>query len=574
MSAISPPCFLDRLANMKRGGADLVAESESLFSKEVFVFHELDETLLQKILSFPLNAPFVIILIGIPGVGKTELLSSLIRDESMIPKSIKGNSLWKKVRDNFNFMNLSAPLSSKRSETKKNVWLVPTVDEYYSTSGQNRISALLKDISKLLAKGDSIVLAGNMGMFLTKQGDRDPCQKIIDVVGDRVGKNDLHQHVDSSWIKEYGGNPQDVDSNNRLSEFSVGVLSFVDEHIKACSSSTICSRKSVCNQLLCSISNTIKQLSEKQFTERLCDVLYYIRLRHKDVYLTPRALLIFWADFCGNLLDDISSGKFVSTYDSLYRSTVISSLHAQSYSLEETGIDVYRSADTDKLLLNKYSNTLSNSEQRRSARLQIYFNGEITNTRFMINNGAYSDFIDQKKSIEVIKKVFKYFFIYADGRFQRKLAEIDDIVTKDNWISYTFLSECWTKNKKEYFTNIAAIEAFINKYSPITINPTNFKDNRSHTISLNLRESSKSPSFEVDMETFLPFRVLGQGFYLDFSLYPDILAKIEIVLNQSKDAFRTFLMRWFAQHITEQDLMFHTLRSNDGILERWENPWT
>jgi len=567
---------LEKIYSLKRGGTDLVAESESLFSKEVFVLHAQDELFLRKLIEIPSDSPFLIMLIGIPGVGKTELLFMLIRDEKDVPKSVKENSLWKTARQMYNFMNLSFPFSSKRDPKKKNVWLVPTVDEFYSPSSDQKMTGLLTDIGKYMKKDDSIILAGNQGMFITYPGDRDPRSKIESVVASALGGKKFEKLIFEPWIKEYGGEPQNADSNKSFAEFAARTLNFAIEHLKECDKTdNTCSKKGICEMFQAKLFETFQLTKNESFVEHLCDLVCSIRLRHRDVFLTPRALLIFWADFCGNLIQDVSSGKPATVYESLFKSCLISSLYSQSYKLHETNLDVFRSQEVDEVLLQKYAESLNDNAKRRASRLRVYFEDEVKNPAKMIYEGAYLDFIDESKSSEILRRVFRYFFVYADNRFQRKMVELEKMIDNGDWVLYTFLAECWKKTKKEYITNMVAIDDFVDKYKPVSVEPVDFKKKRARRVILNLKvHSDPQPHFDVDLETFMAFRMLGQGFYLDFSLHPSLLAKIDIVLAESKDVFRLFLLKWFRDHMSEPERMFHTFMSVDGALGRWEKSWT
>lgn len=575
MSGPISSCFLERVWNLKRGGADLVAESESLFSKEVFIFHHQDIDFLQTLKEIPKDLPFLIMMIGIPGVGKTGLLLTLLRDESDLPENIKKNDLWKTVRQMYNFMNLSFPISSYRDTTRKNVWMVPTVDEYYSPSSGEKMTGLLHDISKFMKQNDSIILAGNQGMFTTRMGERDSRAKIRDVVATKTRNKKLETIILEPWIKEYGGDPSSTESTKSFEEFSTRTLEFILLYLMKCyQNGCTCGKQEICREFQNKLRETVQMIKEGVFIERLYDLVCSMRLRHRDIFLSPRTLLMFWADFSSNLLQLIPSGNTGIIYEAVFGSCLISSLHSQSYRLHETNVDIFRSREIDTILSKKYSNALENRIKRRASRLKIYFDGEIDNPRKMIYEGAYGDFIDQHNSSDVLKRVFRYFFVYADKRFQRKLIELEKTVQSGEWLLYTFLTECWMRTKQEFITNMGAIEEFIDKYTPVSVEPIDFEEKRSRKVVLNLKDQeSTKPHFDVDLETFLPFRMLDHGFYVDFSLYPSILAKIEIVLSESRDIFRPYLLRWLEEHASDRERMAYTYISKDGVLTQEETAW-
>jgi hypothetical protein len=568
-----PSCFLEKVWNLRRGGADLVAESESLFSKEVFVFHPKDIEFLQKLVDMQKEQSFLMMIIGIPGVGKTALLLSLLRDEQALPENIRSNNLWKTVREMYSFMNLSTPLSAKRDPIRRNVWVVPTVDEYYSPTSGEKMTGLLNDLSRSVKQDDSILLAGNQGMFMTQPGERDPRNKIIDVVATKTKNKKLETIILEPWIKEYGGVPS-TEHKKSFQEFSKEIIEFVIKHLMTCYKNGCTSGKAqTCSRFQDRLQEMLRMIKEGAFIERLYDLMCSMRLRHQDIYLTPRALLVFWADFSSNLLQRLSSSDKGIIYEAIFESCLISSLYSRSYKLHETNLDIFRSQEIDALLKKRYSDAMENGIKRRASRLKIYFEGEIDRPYRMIYDCAYADFINQQNSSDVLKKVFRFFFVYADKRFQRKLTEAERIVESGEWLPYTFLTESWMRTKKEFITNMGAIEDFIDKYSPVSVEPIDF-EKRSRKVVLSIKEAqSKKPHFYVDLETFLPFLMLSKGFYVDFSLYPSILAKIEIVLSELRDIFRPFLLKWFEKHISEPERMAHTYISADGLLTREEKPW-
>ena len=575
--SVPTSCFLEKVWNLKRGGSDLVAESESLFSREVFILHPKDIEFLKTLVNIPKDLPFLVMIIGIPGVGKTELLLTLLRDENALPENIRENTLWKNARKMYNFRNLGTPVSSYRDPTRKNVWIVPTVDEYYSPSSGDRMSGLLHDIRESMKQNDSIILAGNQGMFTTPVGERDPRDKIGNVVGDKVKSKETKTIILEPWIKEYGGDPNSPEGIKSFEEFSTKTSEFFYRNLLKCyQNGCMCGKEVLCRKFQYKLRETLQMMKDRFFLERLYHLICSMRLRHRDIFLTPRTLLVFWADFSSNLLQNLLSDEGKETiYEAAFESCLISSLYSQSYRLHETNLDIFRSKEIDTILSERYSRFLGNNAKRRASRLKIYFEGQINNANRMIYEGAYADFVDPLKSSDILKKVFRYFFVYADKRFQRKLIELEETVESSEWLLYTFLTECWMRTRKEFVTNIGAIEDFVEKYTPVSTEPIDFEGKRSRKVVLSLRDQgSTKPHFAVDLETFLPFRMLDQGFYVDFSMYPSILAKIEIVLSESRDIFRPYLLRWLEEHANDAERMAHTYISQDGTLKRERTPWT
>lgn len=562
-------CFLEKIKDLERGGPGLVAESESVFAKEVFVWHPRDCELLQCLKNMPEGKSFLIVMIGIPGVGKTALLRTLVKNPVDLPRHVKEDDLWRTVRQRYNFMELGSAISSNLDLERENVWVVPTVDEYFSPSSSDRLIGLLDDLPRKVRERDSVIVAGNRGMFATRAGEpRSPCDKLRDVVASASKNPDLKPVIHDLWIKEYGGDPTNSSSKESFIEFSRETLTFFARHVEMCrkgENSSGCTKKEICGKFKNLLRQLINMLGENLFSDRLHDLICSMRLRHHDIYLTPRTLLVFWTNVSSNLLrylpliDDESA-----IFRAIFESYLTSSLYPKSYGPRETGIEKDRAPSVDRILLKNYADALANSSTRRTARLKIYFKSEVPNPRKMIYSGAYAEFIDKKGSLMAIKEAFKYFFVYKDRRFQRRLIDLKKTVEEWDWLRYTFLLECWVKGKKkEYVTNMPAIEdEFIHKYEYIQIEPVDFQK-RARKVIINLK-SDRRPCFDVDFETFLPFLTLSKGFYVDFSLYPSILAKIERVLSESTDSFRPFLLEWLEKNVKNPDKMAHTYVSQEG----------
>lgn len=571
-------CFLKKIENLKRGGTDLVAESESMFSREVFVLHSEDVEFLHKLEDMPPSVPFLLMIIGVPGVGKSALLKTLYIDEKEIPPSIRDNTVLRSVRERYNFLDSSRPILSKHDISRENVWVVPTVDEYFSPSSRDHILGLLTDINRFLKAGDSIILAGNQGMFVTPVGDRDPRKKLRDVVADRTKNPQLKPMIFEPWIKEYGRDPRSMQDRKNFTEFSLQTLKFISDNLETCYNEGCKRNKGViCEQFLNLIQELLLAFDRNGFVQKIYDLLCSVRLRRHDVFLTPRTLLVFWASACSNLFESIpTSDHEGAIYQAIFKSHLISSIYSRSYTLLETDVDIHRSREVDKTLLSKYAFTLTDNYTRRTARLKLFFRDEIENPIEMIYDKAYATYSNQEKSSEIIRKAFHYFFVYTDKRFQKQLSEIEKITDSEEWLLYTFNTEFWEKRKREVITNKQAIEEFVEKYVPLKVHPVDFIK-RSRKILVNLKNKSfRKPEFEIDLETFLPFLMLSKGFYVDFSLHPSILAKIEKITSELQDIFRIFFFQWLERNISNKERMSSspTYLSKNGTLVREEKIWT
>lgn len=428
MASSEEICYHDFLALYRRSGGGLVAESkisrdiESRFGK-LFVPHLADVEVLSTIESLANESAFLLEIIGVPGVGKTKLLTELINGLNSNDFEQKYKDLVKTVTDQFDFQDISG-ITEKQYQTigKKKVWVTLNIDEFVGTvSGKNPLEDLYAVLKKSLRKGESLLISGNVGVLENEEAKQsiEAINHLIQLRNQRPIKF-IRFPASSTlyWTKEYGievkrigisGDPDFLVSGQK------GFQSYCTELVKLCC--TVLSEchskkpKSDCQKCIGPVYfeylKTIQRLLESgDFSGRLHDIIQYLWLKNTDVYLVARALNIFWGYALTQLWDEVESNNKVTTnkleslvFSSLYLSKMPSLYRVSEYPLSETNIHRFRKKDVEQnFLKNEAENLFNNPKERLKKRLDYYFQGADKNQyREMIYGGIFDEFIDEKK---------------------------------------------------------------------------------------------------------------------------------------------------------------------------------
>lgn len=561
-------CFIDRIRDFERGGIAQVAESKNLFADEVFFPHPKDIEFMNDLDSIKEEVgPFIISLVGIPGVGKTSLLLTLVRDKLPISfENYTERNLWKNVRNKFDFRILNSKASDEHEG--KTVWLVPTIDRYYSPDTKT-LGRFDYDVENCVKIGDSLIIAGNVGVLGREkdfpsilEGTRKILRRMNEkkVLATRIPEEGL-------WIKEYGENPSNKADVKLFEIFSLEFLKFIWRHVKQCfdKSKEICKQSNLCEKFQSILNKLVETMEEDEiFVKRVYDLLCALRLNHHDIYLTPRTLLSFWAYSLDNLWALCSQTNVDETtiFSSLYESRLPSNYDYRRavYEIYETGVDIYRSKEIDDLL-SRVCKDLDAVEVRSKERLSIYFKSQTENPTGMIYNGVYSIFLDDNLSRRIINESFKHFFKYRDDKFQKS-----DIDFENTWTTYTFSISGTRGKKRVYATNKNAIEEMVYINLPLEVGPVDFQMSRARKVDLRLRiqapKNAPPPFFMVDMDVFWAFLRLYQGFQVDLSIFPHISVKIEKFLSDIEELSFPLICDFFDRK--GQDVL--VMRDNEYVI--------
>lgn len=566
-------CFVLVLKDFERGGIGQVAESKNIFSKEVFLPHPRDIEFMRSLNEITEGLPFMIVIVGIPGVGKTSLLLTLLRDK--LPMTIKGNyeanSLWTDIRKKHSFRKFEPSIAGHK-ETKHSsrlVWLVPTVDKYYSP-GTRTLGRFALDIENLAKKGESIIIAGNVGVLGRARGIPKILEDAKKVLYRKNQKKLLFIRVpeEGLWIKEYGGSPANSLDKDLFRRFSFEFLNFALGHVTECynQSRSACEERLKCERFQDVIRNLISSVEQHNgFFEGVYDLICAIRLKHHDVYFTPRTLLAYWAYALDNiwvLLNRSDMNDETVLFRGVFGSRLPSNYDYRrpAYELHETGVDMFRSDKVDQMLSEKLKD-LDLVKERSDTRLNIYFKRQIKDPNMMTYNELYSLFLDDDASRAIINEAFKHFFKYRDVGFQKPDLNVDR-----DWAYYTFSVRGTRDRKRVYVTNREAIDNFIYTYLPLDVDSVDFERSRSRKVQLRLKSDAERhtrPYFMVDLNVFWTFLRLHQGFQVDLSAYPHVLVKIEKFLTDIEELTFPFLSKFF-QEKGEDTLM---MEQNKCILD-------
>lgn len=561
-------CFIERIKDFERGGIGQVAESKNLFADEVFVPHPKDIQFMEDLDSIKKEeCPFIISLVGIPGVGKTCLLLTLVRDKLPISfQDYEERNLWKNVRDKFDFRILNGKACKERADNV--VWLVPTVDRYYSPTPKT-LGSFDHDVENYIKKGDSLVIAGNVGVLGREKGFPSILERTRKVFRKKNDRNVLAIRIPEKglWIKEYGEDPSNKTDIESFKIFSGEFLKFFLRHIKECfDSRESCQRSRPCKRLQGVLGKCMKTIEENEiFLRRVYDLLCALRMNHHDIYLTPRTLLSFWAYSLDNLWDSCTKSDVDETdiFSGLYRSRLPSNYDYRRavYEVYETGVDICRSKEVDDML-SRTCRDLDDVEIRSRKRLHIYFKSQVENPTRMIYSGVYSVFLDNNLSRQIINEAFKHFFKYRDDKFQKS-----DIDFENKWMAYTFSISGTRGRKRVYGTNKNAIEEMVYINLPLEVGPIDFETSRGREVRLRLRvqtpKKTSPPFFMVDMNVFWAFLRLHQGFQVDLSIFPHISVKIEKFLSDIEELSFPLICDFF-DHKSQDALM---MRDNQYIVD-------
>ena len=562
-------CFIDRIRDFERGGIGQVAESKNLFANEVFFPHPKDIEFMKDLDSIKEEeGPFIISLVGIPGVGKTSLLLTLVRDKLPISfENYSERNLWKNVRNKFDFRILNS--KAGKEHEGKIVWLVPTVDRYYSPNTKT-LGRFELDIQNCIKMGDSLIIAGNVGVLGREKGFPSILEETRKILRRKNKKNVLAIKIPERglWIKEYGGNPSNETDIELFKFFSLEFLKFIWRHVKQCfnNSKESCEQSRLCKKFQSVLNKLVKTMGEDEiFAKRVYDLLCALRLNHHDVYLTPRTLLSFWAYSLDNLWALCNKSKVDETaiFSSLYESRLPSNYDYRRavYEIYETEVDIYRSKEIDDLL-SRICKDLDDVEARSKKRLSIYFKSLAEDPTMMIYNGVYSIFLDDNLSRRIVNEAFKHFFKYRDDKFQRA-----DIDFENTWTTYTFSISGTRGRKRVYATNKNAIEDMVYINLPLEVDPIDFQMSRARKVELKLRmqtpKNAPPPFFMVDMDVFWAFLRLYQGFHVDLSIFPHISVKIEKFLSDIEELSFPLICGFFDRE--GQDAL--KMRGNQYIID-------
>lgn len=415
-----------------RGGGALCAESEAWGRLEksfgrVYVPHPADEEILSELnekASDP-DLGFVLIVVGMPGVGKTLLLKDLIEGLSYHHFSDKCKSMINNITNAFEFRDVAEilPFDERKRKgdypTKKRVvWVTTALDDFVDTSveAQESLQALHRKMEHGLGKGESLIVFGNRGI-LGDVADKDApvIRTLCHIVRGRARRRfkfvRIPKEYDVFWIKQFGIDEPLFNLTGGLEgfkQYSKALIRLSENFIRKCSKRGKADPK--CQHCCAGIflryvSELNEMLEDRNFIARVHDLLFFLWLRHCDLYLTPRCLNLFWGYCLFNLWKLVEeehdpNRKAIDKsliYDAVYSSRLPSIRGPEEYQLTEANIQKYRDEEFESGVLSRYERSCLNAKMRRRERLKLYFSPKNMHYKEMIDDGALDEYLDLER---------------------------------------------------------------------------------------------------------------------------------------------------------------------------------
>jgi hypothetical protein len=456
-------CYRDFLTWHRRSGGALVAESdvsrnvEEHFGK-FYVSHSADVDILSKIWGILDETPFLMEVVGVPGVGKTKFLKELVLGLRVEDFGLTYSTLVKSVAETFEFLDVEAlgpPQQQARTikTGKKRVWMTLNIDEYVSTTpGKNPLSGLYAKLKADLPKGDSLIICGNVGVLENVEAKQaiDKIHELMQLRNQKPVKSIRFPLYESLyWTKEYGVNIKRygvegdpcflVSGQEGFQRYSAELVKLAYRILENCSSKA--GDRSKCED--CIGSRYLRYLKElKQLLEetdlpfRLHDLMQFLWLEKADIYLVARALNIFWGYALTELWEAIRKGGRNAEeqvdkpliYASLYFSKLPSIYHVKEYYLSDTNIHRLRSKMIEQELLKTCKNSSHDPYFRLQKRLEYFFEKAAkSDYREKIYGGVFEEYIDETRLVACITEIAKRLVLMRLDRTLLYVAENDEI---------------------------------------------------------------------------------------------------------------------------------------------------
>lgn len=416
-----------------RGGGALCAESEAWGKLEenfgrTYVPHPADEEILRALSekAVALNSGFMLVLIGMPGSGKTLLLKEFIEGLKYDHFLSSCKPMVDNIMHAFEFRDAATilPFEERKKSgdyptQKRVVWVTTTIDDFVDTNVEAKES--LRDLEGKLnygmGKGESLLIFGNRGILGDVVNKDDP---VIHSIYRIVEARNQHQRFEFIrvpkesnvfWIKQFGIEEPLFDLTNGLNgfkQYSKALISLSENCLRKCPQDSKSHPK--CHDCPADIFLTYvvqlkEMLEDSSFTARVHDLLFFLWLRHCDLYLTPRALNLFWGYCLYNLWTLIEQKKESCKkgaidksliYDALYSSRLPSIRGPEEYPLSEAKVHKYRNEKFELEVLGRYESSLLSKDDRRRERLKLFFSVDNIHYRNMIDDGALEEYLDSE----------------------------------------------------------------------------------------------------------------------------------------------------------------------------------
>jgi len=421
-----------------RGGGALCAESEAWGKLEkifgrIYVPHPADKEIL-TVLSEKANDPklgFLLVLIGMPGSGKTLLLKEFIDGLSYGHFSDDCKPMIDNITNAFEFRDVAEilPFAERKKKgdypTKKRVvWVTTAIDDFVDTSveAKESLRALERELNHGMGEGESLMIFGNRGILGDVINKDNPVVRPLCRIVERRNRRFEFMRIPKEynvfWIKQFGVEESLFDLTSGLEgfkQYSKALICLSEKCLRKCSRRESHSKCQDCpaGTFLKYISELKEMLEDNNFIARVHDLLFFLWLRHYDLYLTPRSLNLFWGYCLYNLWKMIEetygdNGGVTDKsliYDAVYLSRLPSIRGPDEYQLSEAKVHMYRDEKFESELLSLYEISLLNKDRRRRERLKLFFSAENIHYKEMIDGGALQEYLDSERLLSKMGQI-------------------------------------------------------------------------------------------------------------------------------------------------------------------------
>ena len=444
-----------------RGGGALCAESEAWdvlekYFGRIYVPHPADEEILTALgeMANDPNVGFLLVLVGMPGSGKTLLLKEFVEALRYNHFSNDCKSVIDKVTKAFEFRDSSEILPFKEREkkgdypTKKRiVWVTTAIDDFVDVSAEaeESLRGLERKLDQGMGKGESLIIFGNRGILGDVVSKEDPVihsiSRTVEIRNKRFEFIRIPQKGNVFWIKQFGIEEPLFNLTNGLQgfeQYSSALIRLAEGCLRKCcqgKESVLKCKDCLADIFLRYVVELKELLEDSSFTSRVHDLLFFLWLRHCDVYLTPRSLNLFWGYCLYNLWRLVEQLKQVCKYDLIDRSLIYHALYLsrlpsirgpEEYSLFEAKVHRYRDEEFEREVLSRYEKSLLDKDNRARERLKRFFSRENVDFRRMIDNGALEEYSDSERLLSIMGQVLSKLVLMRRSTTvkTRKLGEI------------------------------------------------------------------------------------------------------------------------------------------------------
>lgn len=426
-------CFKAQfLSFFTRGGGGLVSESdawgklEKLFGR-IYVPHHADGCVIQELhkMAMDRDAVFLMVIVGIPGAGKTQLLKELIAglNPTNFPPDFKNKI--KAINDAFEFRDVGELKPGNRKQTsKRTVWVTSSIDKFLGPGieAEAALKTLEEKLGRCLKKEgrESVIICGNVGALGDIKNERaKSIEGIFDFINVRNYFKAKFIRVPSNkrffWSKQFGielDDPFQMSGGwESFQKYSIALIDLATKYLEKCvkNSNAAKCKKCPAAQYLNYIKELKALLLKKDFIIRLHDLLQFLWLKHPDFFLTARTVNVLWGNTLAelwSLVKKTGGTKELNQpliYQALYKSRVPSTYNPREYSLEETEIHRFRDDDFETGLL-KQSLSVHDVDCRLRLRLKYFFETD-EQYRSKIGSGGYQDFVGKEKLASTMTEI-------------------------------------------------------------------------------------------------------------------------------------------------------------------------